>query len=92
MSDQICKHGKHVENPCVECDEEKAERQSELSATPCSAETSDWPKPDAPDFAEKLKAKCESEARRMNITMDEYMDRLACKLFFDNGIPPNIRS
>lgn len=32
MSDERCKHGKHVENPCVECDEEKSERQSSLAA------------------------------------------------------------
>lgn len=26
MSEQRCKHGKAMENPCWECDEEKAER------------------------------------------------------------------
>jgi hypothetical protein len=55
----------------------------------CSAESSDWPKPNDPDFATKLKAKCEAEATRMGLTMDEYLDRLACKLFFENRIPPN---
>jgi hypothetical protein len=33
-----CKHGKHSDNPCLECDEERGEAQSSLAQAPGSAD------------------------------------------------------